>query len=323
MYMRAIARFLLIASFGAAFVAPACNAQVINFIALGDLPYGPREKSYPAYRALIRTVNAARPDFAIHIGDFKSGSTECSDEEFRNQLSHFQEFSGALVYTPGDNEWTDCHRRNNGAYDPLERLQTLRGMFFSEGRSLGAQPIPVESQSRTAPGRAGFVENQRFMRDSVLFATVHIVGSNNNFEIRDPKAVTEFMERDAANVEWIRDAYALAETRGASALVFAFQADVLDTRSPFEDFPPWSGFRSSIGETLLPLAARWGRPVLMISGDSHRFKVDQPFRLNGKPLRNVTRLVVPGDDDVRAVRVQVIPGAKQPFVFQVIGAGGD
>ncbi len=321
--MRALVRCLLAAALGAAFAVPSCNAQGISFVALGDLPYGPRETSYPAYRELIRTVNAARPDFAIHIGDFKSGSTQCSDEEFSNQLAHFQEFSGALVYTPGDNEWTDCHRRNNGAYDPLERLQKLREMFFSEGRSLGARPIAVENQSRITPGRAGFVENQRFMRDSVLFVTVHIVGSNNNFEVRDPKAVAEFMQRDAANVEWIRDAYALAETRGASALVFAFQADVLDTRSPFEDFPPWSGFRSSIGETLLPLAARWGRPVLMISGDSHRFKVDQPFRLNGKPLRNVTRLVVPGDDDVRAVRVQILPEAKQPFVFQLIAPAGD
>jgi len=321
--LRALVRFLLAASLGAAFAVPSCNAQAISFVALGDLPYGPRDKSYPAYRALIRTVNAARADFAIHVGDFKSGSTQCSDEEFSNQLAHFQEFSGALVYTPGDNEWTDCHRRNNGAYDPLERLQKLRAMFFSEGRSLGARPIAVENQSRVTPGRARFVENLRFMRDSVLFVTVHIVGSNNNFEVRDPKAVAEFMERDAANVEWIRDAYALAETRGASALVFAFQADVLDARSAFEDFPPWSGFRSSIGETLLPLAARWGRPVLMISGDSHRFKVDQPFRLNGKPLRNVTRLVVPGDDDVRAVRVQIVPDAKQPFAFQVIAAGED
>ena len=29
---------------------------------------------------------------------------------------------GPVIYTPGDNEWTDCHRVNNGGYNPLERL---------------------------------------------------------------------------------------------------------------------------------------------------------------------------------------------------------
>ena len=38
----------------------------------------------------------------------------------------------------GDNEWTDCHRPNNGGYNPLERLAKVRATFFpSPGRTLG------------------------------------------------------------------------------------------------------------------------------------------------------------------------------------------
>jgi hypothetical protein len=287
--------------------------QGFSFVALGDLPYGSPEKAYVPYRALIDRINQVAPAFSIHVGDFKSGSTLCSDEEFANQRAHFQRFKGAVVYTPGDNEWTDCHRANNGAYDPLERLAALRKDFFKSGQSLGSQPMRVESQAQRMPSYARFVENVRWQHQGVQFNTVHIVGSNNNLEARDAAATQEFFERDAANIAWIQSAFAQAETQQPRLLVFAFQADVFESKNIYEDFPGWSGFRKSIGETLLPLAQRWGKPVLVIHGDSHQFKLDQPFTLNRQPLPNVTRLIVPGAADVRAVKVTVQQGAGLAF----------
>ena len=35
-----------------------------------------------------------------------------------------------VVLTPGDNEWTDCHRVAAGEYQPLERLAKLREVFY-------------------------------------------------------------------------------------------------------------------------------------------------------------------------------------------------
>jgi thiol-disulfide isomerase/thioredoxin len=139
------------------------------------------------------------------------------------------------------------------------------------------------------------------------------VGSNNNLEARDAAASREFYERDAANIAWIQSAFADAASQNPSLIVFAFQADVFDSKSIYEDFPSWSGFRQSIGETLLPLAQRWGKPVLVIHGDSHKFKLDQPFSLNRQPLSNITRLIVPGASDVRAVKVTVQPSAALSF----------
>jgi hypothetical protein len=287
-------------------ILPMAQAQpAFSFVALGDLPYGSREKAYPPYQALIKTINQANPAFSIHVGDFKSGSTLCSNEEFANQHAHFQSFEGALIYTPGDNEWTDCHRKNNGSYDPLERLGTLRKDFFNPDHSLGSRPIRLESQPQVMPGFSRFVENQRWLYQDVLFNTVHIVGSNNNLESRDPAATAEFHERDTANVAWIKDAFSDATAKQAKLLVFAFQADVFETKNMFEDFPGWSGFRRTISETLLPLAQRWGKPVLVIHGDSHQFKLDQPFSLSRQPLSNITRLIVPGASDVRAVKITV------------------
>ena len=284
-----------------------CAQEKFSFVALGDLPYGTPQVAYAPYTKLIDRINEMDALFSIHVGDFKSGSTLCSNEEFSNQLNHFQHFKSALIYTPGDNDWTDCHRSSNGSYEPLERLSTLRRMFFKSRQSLGQRPLLVESQSETSSKKfAQFVENVRWQHSDVLFTTLHIVGSNNNFETRSPSAVNEFFEREQANVAWIKDSFSIAAAKKINVMVFAFQADVFESKNIYEDFPSTSGFRKTIGETLLPLAQQWGKPVLIIHGDSHRFKVDQPFILNKKALTNVTRLVVPGAEDIRAVEVTVI-----------------
>ena len=304
---------------GACLLCMAATVQAhptFSFVALGDLPYGPPEKAYGPYRSLIDRINLEVPAFSVHVGDFKSGSTLCSDEEFANQLAHFQRFKGAVVYTPGDNEWTDCHRNNNGSFDPLERLAALRQKFFSTGQSLGAKPLSVQNQStdKTAPF-SKYIENARWMNQGVMFATLHIVGSNNNLESRNIAANREFFERDAANVAWIQSTFEQARLQNAAAVVFAFQADVLENKTPWEDFPGWSGFRTSIGQTLMPLANSWGKPVLVVHGDSHQFKIDQPFQLDKKPLKNVTRLIVPGASDVRAVKVTI---QEASFSFELL-----
>jgi pimeloyl-ACP methyl ester carboxylesterase len=224
-------------------------------------------------------------------------------------------FEKGLVYTPGDNEWTDCHRANNGAHDPLERLDKLRQMFFQGGQSLGQQPLTLTRQPTVHAQHAAYVENAMWVHEGVVFVSLHIVGSNNNFEARQPQAVQEFFNRDAANVAWIEHAFAQAKALQAKALVFAFQADVFESKSRWEDFPAHSGFRRSVGETLLPLSAQANVPVLVIHGDSHEFKFDQAFQWQKKPLPSVYRLVVPGAQDVRAVMVSV--DTTRPSVFQV------
>ena len=296
------------------------NSQTFQFVALGDLPYGEPEKIGVPYRALISSINELEPAFSIHIGDFKSGSTRCSNEEFQRQLEHFGMFETALFYTPGDNEWTDCHRTNNGAYDPLERLDTLRKMFYSGSGSLGKKPLAVEIQAIINPTFSRYVENQRWVYQNVVFSTLHIVGSNNNFEVRDAKAIAEFMERDQANIDWIKSTFSMAQKSGAKALVFAMQADVFEIKSIWDDFPTYSGFRTSIGDTLLPMAAKFNIPILLIHGDSHIFRFDQPFSLNKKPILNLTRLEVPGANNMMAVHVSVDTRAKHPWGVRIIEA---
>ncbi len=108
----------------------------------------------------------------IHIGDIKAGAALCTDEYFQDIADQFATFTDPLVYTPGDNEWTDCHRANNGGYNPLERLAKVRELFFpNPGYTLGV-PTRIKAQK-------GFPENQRWAAANVEFAALHILGSNN------------------------------------------------------------------------------------------------------------------------------------------------
>ncbi|MFN5426368.1 MAG: hypothetical protein ACK5A2_13400, partial [Bacteroidota bacterium] len=83
-------------------------AERFSFAALGDMPY--RESHFPHFERLIARINAAAPAFTVHVGDFKNGVSFCDDDVYRRMRGLFDRFEAPLIYTPGDNEWTDCHR---------------------------------------------------------------------------------------------------------------------------------------------------------------------------------------------------------------------
>ncbi len=290
-------------------------AQRFDFVALGDMPYTtPQAPQEPArYDRLIGRINALAPAFSIHVGDTKAGSTPCSDEALRSHAAHFTRFEGAVVYAVGDNEWTDCHRASNGAFDPLDRLAFIRRTWFTEARSLGQRPIALERQADVMPARfETFVENSRWTHNGVLFLSLHIVGSNNNFEAR-PGAPQEFFARDAANLAWLEAGFEKARAENAPGVVVAFQADMWEERAPRE--PLQNGYTASLA-ALRRLAVAYGRPVLLVHGDGHVLRIDQPLRDNaGRTLETVTRLMVMGAQEVHAVRVTVDPAEPGLFSF--------
>jgi hypothetical protein len=221
-----------------------------------------------------------------------------------------------LVYTIGDNEWTDCHREKAGRFRPLERLSKVRQMFFADpAHSLGRTKLPVESQALAMPDKfRKYVENARFERSGVVFATVHVVGSNNNFEPGEPETAMEFFERDAANVAWIDDTFRKARETNARAVVLAWQADVQDIMQKWPTMPRASGFVKTV-EAVERGAKAFNRPVLVIHGDEHEFQVARFLDTSRKPIPHVLRLEVMGERLVHAVRVLVDPDSPGVFGF--------
>jgi hypothetical protein len=160
-------------------------------------------------KRLLAAINRTELAFVVHVGDFQvdprgwnpnptRGPEPCTDERYKDVYESFQSVTHPFILTPGDNDWTDCVHLQVRKVDPLEVLAKVRTMFFPEGRSLGQRTITVQSQ-KADPAHAKFLENLRWSLGGVTFATVHIVGSNDNFG-RTPEMDAEHIERKAANI---------------------------------------------------------------------------------------------------------------------------
>jgi hypothetical protein len=275
---------------GAIAVAPAgagtptnSSANRVTVAVIGDVPYGVDQEA--TFDHLIAAINGdPKVREAIHVGDIKSGSTTCTDARFAAVRAAFDTFEDPLIYTPGDNEWTDCHRVNNGGYDPLARLATIRSMFFSEpGEVLGRHPMTVDYQP-------DLVENVRWVESRVAFATLHVIGSDNGLvpwtgigeTMPTDDQAAEVEARIAAAVEWVDETFDTAESRDLDGVVLAMQADTFQ--------PAPSSAQVAVIDRIAERTAAFDGQVLLLQGDSHTYLVDNPLGLG-----NFTRIVVHGE----------------------------
>ena len=226
------------------------------------MPYSLPE-DYERFDNVVEAVNREKPAFTVHVGDTKSGGSPCSNETVQHTWDSFSKFDHPLVYTPGDNEWTDCRRKALVSMDPLERLSAVRDRFFGPSRSWGGgTPIEIKIQSTDTNWR-DYPENRMWIRDGVVITTLHIVGSHNNKQPNVPGAVEEFVARDKANEAWLENAFAKARNLDAPGLAI---------------FIP--GF-TRFFEQLRELTIAFSKPVMVSHEGSHYFRVDNSLMHEG------------------------------------------
>ena len=191
-----------------------------SFAVLGDAPYYAWETLQ--FRVVQRSLNAHDLSFVLHVGDIFW--RPCTDELYRRHLGWFNGLRHPAIYTPGDNEWTDCWESGSGGFAPTERLDRIREVFFEDpGRSMGQTPLPLVSQAGREPDTE-FVENVRWSHEGVVFATVHLVGSRNGLEPfpeRTEADDDEVTRRTEAATTWLLETFAEARSSNASAVVIA------------------------------------------------------------------------------------------------------
>lgn len=282
-------------------------AEPFSFFVMGDIPYR-IPQDMPKFERLIAAANALKPAFSVHVGDIKSSSEPCTDEYFKSILVRFQRLEHPLVYTPGDNEWTDCHRERAGRFDPRERLSKIRELFYARpSESLGKVPMPVESQAISMPTFAAHVENVRFWKNGVLFVTAHVVGSNNGFEATELEAAAEYFQRNKANVTWLDDSFRLAREQGAKGVVVLLHAQLYTTKQKFPAMPFASGHVDTV-RALERGARSLGKPLVVIHGDEHEFELTGLVGINYKRIPNAWRVQVMGDNYVHGLKITINPG---------------
>ena len=285
-----------------------------SFAVVGDAPYYPWEDLQ--FRLVLQSLDANDLSWVIDVGDIFW--RPCTDELYRKNLGRFNALRHPVIYTPGDNEWVDCWEPGSGGFAPRDRLDRIRQIFFNNPTSsLGGSKLAVVSQQGREPF-SEFVENARWSREGIIFATVHIVGSRNamkQFPSRTEADDAASRRRTEAAASWVHETFAEARTSNASAVVLSFHANAA-LEKPADDLhrQAFEPFITAIEEE----AERFARPVLLAHGDGHEYTVDQPLvrRTTRRQLENVTRLQVPGSPAVGWVRVVVTPDAESPFAFK-------
>jgi hypothetical protein len=281
-------RLAVLLLFAACLAGPGMAGANFTFVAFGDTPYTDDEET--RFIGMIAEINREKPAFSIHVGDFKSGSSPCTDALFLLRREQFALFHQPLIYTPGDNEWSDCWRAPGAARDPLERLQKLRSLFFADGHSLGQQKIVLARQNALYP------EHAQWAHEGILFATLNVPGGNNNMRMPE-----EWAAREQGVRHWVQATFARARAERHHAVVLAMQAN------PFLRSVAVKNGYESLLHALASEAQKFDGEVLLIHGDTHRFRIDQPLTLGRGRQRvaNVTRLEVYGYPLINWVRVRV------------------
>ena len=304
----------------------------------GDLPYSEVQEKI-GLPNLIDDMNGQRLAFTVHDGDLKAGSgSPCDDALYARAQGWFNALRAPAMFTPGDNDWTDCDRGSNGGFNSLERLDHERLVFFSTPYSLGQRQLLQEVQGDSPlcmgmNGNVPCVENRRWHVGRVTYVTVNVQGSCNNLCDTAPDPL-EFAARNAANIAWLKQSFASALQRGSAAVMIITQGnpgwDSSDaTRAPLRDprtLAQTDGAPDGYKDFLIALreeVVAFRRPVAYVHGDSHYFRIDKPLLdAQGRRLENFTRVetfgnnAANGTNDVQWLKVLVDPRSCEVFAYQ-------
>lgn len=315
------------------------SGNVLTLAVFGDAPYGttPTDTAeFAATPAFIDSINGdPKVDLVLHVGDIHSGKQFCTEAYDRAVFELWKAFKDPLIYTPGDNEWTDCNKagEGGGTYnktthaidyvrdssgalvdyaggDPIANLELIRSIFFSQpGYSLGGRSKRVLTQAQhfdpAHPSDAKYVENVIWEQSKTVFVTINLPGGSNNDNDVWYGAPTlsaaqsaEISERTGADLRWLELAFEIAAADDAHAVVIQAQADMWDAEKGAAHQAAFEPYVASIAAHTLAL----GKPVLLLNGDSHVYRSDNPLSASdplnymhtGYDVPNFHRIVVHG-----------------------------
>ncbi len=289
------------------------RAQSFSFAAIGDLPYSVVDEQN--LTDVLADIDKSQSAFTVHLGDIKSGGESCEDALLLRRINLLNLSQKPLLLALGDNEWTDCHRRATGAYQPVERLAFLRKAVFSKPVSLGLQKLSFEQQ---ALGTEGPSENYRWVKNEVMFIVLNIPGSNNNYWgqfAEDSSENQEFNTRKKFNETWWNSSLQLAKKNQIKAIVVSFQGNPFEADGARQHAPEkrdgYLEFRALLASGLKEL----NKPALLLHGDTHSHRIDQALKdAEGKPLSKVRRLETFGYPFTRNwIEIKVNTEREYPF----------
>ncbi|WP_246128946.1 hypothetical protein [Colwellia demingiae] len=246
-----------------------------TLVVLADTPYSDKEKQMlqGPNGLLYRLINETNPTVVMHLGDFKSGGKSCTDDLLREHKALLaQIYPGKIIYTPGDNDWTDCDRSTLlYSFNELERLDFLIKLMFKTPPLLTNDLPSIMTQHSQ-------IENKLWINDRLAISTLHIVGTSNGRanidKSKQDDAIKKVDARDKINLTWLKNIEDKA--KDFDALIIGFQADiyqqsVVDSGSCDNSSLTACDAFSLYRQAFKDLAKRINKPILISHGDTGEF----------------------------------------------------
>jgi len=234
----------------------------IEYPEIAQIPEGAARE---AWLSVVADMNAHDLAFTVFIGDIGTpwdgvavdGYASVCDVEngtsLEDKVNILKSFRQPLIYTPGDNEWSQCYQAKdfseypyNYDLDPIAQLEKLRQL---------TQPHPHKSLGQRNQlkilRQPGYPENVMFIYGPVLYVTINIPSGNNSpqtsYNVETDDQMIDFTRpemkaRQAANVRWLNKAFKEANHHNTKGIYIAEHADlVLNNAGTAGAFPACDG----------------------------------------------------------------------------------
>jgi hypothetical protein len=259
----------------------------------------------PVLQHMLDAIGRERnTSFMVYDGNLKGETEPCRDSLYDTRQQIFDTSRKPVILLPGGNDWATCGLSQAGRYDPVERLDFIRQLFFGDANSLGQTPMTVVRESDVARFRP-FRENVRWHANGVAFIGLNAPAPNNHYLSAGGRN-GEFEDRSVASAFWLEHAVETARRTEMRAVVVILQGDPDFARYERRDRFAW--LRFSRGDTprdgflelkrsLIKAAELFRGPVIVIHGSDtplpRGFRIDQPLRNDkGVVVANLTRIAV-------------------------------
>ncbi|KMZ13056.1 putative transmembrane protein [Candidatus Burkholderia humilis] len=290
-----------------------CAVCATSAHAQGDRPLGfaviANAMSRPADEAPVRQMLDAiardrNVSFIVYDGNVKGATEACRDSVLQSRHDLLDASRMPLVLLLGEHDWADCAQSHTGSYDPVERLDFARQLFFPDSSSLGQSPLTLSRESDVARFRT-FREIVRWQDQGVAFIGLNAPSPNNHYVTAGGRN-GEFEDRAVATTFWIEHAAETVRRAEMRALVIVLQGDPDFGRYERREHFPWLRFSRSnqprdgfleFKRSLVKAAEAFRGPVIVIHGtdepEPNGFHIDQPLRNDrGLTVTNLTRVAI-------------------------------
>ncbi|AQG99157.1 hypothetical protein A9R05_10240 [Burkholderia sp. KK1] len=275
----------------------------LAFAVIADALTRPADEA-PVRRMLDAIGRDGGIAFTVYDGNLKGAAEPCRDSVYQSRHEVLDASRTPLVLLLGQRDWADCSGAHAGAYDPVERLDFVRQLFFTDANALGQSALTLSRESDVARFRT-FREIVRWQSQGVAFIGLNVPSPNNHYLTAGGRN-GEFEDRAVATSFWLEHAAESARRTDMRALVVLFQGDPDFSRYEHRDRFAWLRFSRSnqprdgfleLKRSLVKAAEIFRGPVIVIHGtdapEPNGFHIDQPLRNDkGLIVTNLTRVAL-------------------------------